>query len=222
MLAHPTNLVATLNGLAGAFFIQQPVPPVLCEETATLIVSRQQKTGTNAGFFIPFTAEAGAEVMLFSGEKLHTDFARNHAMMIEAARLLKLLAVENHGSPHAVQLAYHRMQEACYSSFCTRGECKALTMAFLRFLLVEGGEGTTALLEEFLTRLSSHRDGKGKWKGFPFYFTLLVLTEIPDPFSTSELLNSASACEKLRSLNLDPDPVSKRRLEILTRALERS
>ena len=95
-------------------------------------------------------------------------------------------------------------------------------MAFLRYLLVEGGKGTTALLEESLTRLSSHRDGKGKWKGFPFYFTLLVLTEIPDPFSTSELLYSASACEKLRLLNLDPDPVSKRRLEILTRALERS
>jgi len=67
-----------------------------------------------------------------------------------------------------------------------------------------------------------YRDGKGKWDGFPFFYTLLLLTEADDPLATQELTYAAPVCEKQLTQNWHSDPISMRRQEILSRALARS
>jgi len=48
---------------------------------------------------------------------------------------------------------------------------------------------------EGLKALKKRRDGKGRWRNFPFYYTLLSLTEIDIPQPVDEMKYAAKACE---------------------------
>src|SRR4030042_2117652 len=222
MIIHPTNLSATLDETAEAFFHQQHLSDTQREEIPAMIISRQCLTGFNAGFFVPFAAESETKVKLFSGEQLNTALAHNHSLMIEAVRILKLLAMENHAVTQSILLADHRMEKMCYSNFCAKGECKALTIAYLRYLSMDGTGNSASRINTHLTNLTNQRDGKGKWGSFPFYMTLLMLTEADNPLAIQELKYAAPACKKQQAQNWLSDPISKRRQEIIVKALARS
>ena len=44
--------------------------------------------------------------------------------------------------------------------------------------------------------LKKHRDNKGKWKGFPYYYTLYVLNEIRLDLVLNELKYTAQSIER--------------------------
>lgn len=222
MIIHPTSLSATLDATAEAYFYQNNLSSILRQEIANQIISRQSQTGVNAGYFIPYTAESDSKVHLFSGEVLSTNLARIHIPLIEAVRLLKLLAIDTPAISQSINLADHRMEKMCYSSFCAKGECKALTVAYLRYLSLDGVGNSAPSIHSHLSCLVDYRDGKGKWGGFPFFYTLLLLTETDDPLAMQELTYAAPACKKLLTQNWLSDPISMRRQEILSRALARS
>jgi hypothetical protein len=215
MNIHPTSLFSTLDSAAEKLFYQGSSSNSLQEEIVALILSRQCQTGVNAGFFLPFTAESEVKFKLFSGEPLKTSLAQNHLPMIEAVRIIKLLDSQGHASTQAIHLANQRMEKMCYSSFCAKGECKALTIAYLRFISLDGTGNSASKINTHLSSLARHRDGKGRWSGFPFYYTLLMLLEITDPLAAEELQYALPACEKLQVQNWSGDPISKRRQEIL-------
>jgi hypothetical protein len=222
MIIHRTNLSATLDATAEAFFYQQSLSNTLHEEIAALIISRQCRTGVNVGLFIPFAAESETKVKLFSGEQLNTTLAQTHIQMIEAIRILKLLTLDGHAVTQAILLAEHCMEKMCYSNFCAKGECRALTIAYLRYLSMDGTGNSASRINTHLTNLTNQRDGKGKWGGFPFYYTLLMLTEADNPPAIQELEYAVPACKKKQSQNWTADPISKRRQEIIAKALARS
>ena len=222
MIIHPTSLSATLDASADVFFHQNQLSITMRQELANMIISRQCQTGVNAGFFIPYAAESEAKIRLFSGELLTTTLARNHIPMIEAARLLKLLAIETHAVYQSILLTNHRMEKMCYSTFCAKGECKALTIAYLRYLSLDDADNAVSSMSTHLTSLTDYRDGKGRWGGFPFFYTVLMLSETDSPLAIQELKYAAPFCEKQLSQNWSPDPISKRRLEIISNALARS
>ena len=222
IIVRPTSLTATLDSTAEAFFYQKPIPATLRKDIAAMLISRQIQSGSNSGFFIPFTAESGTESRLFSGEQLHTEFARRHSQLIEAARVLKLLALDIDAVAQSIHIADQRMNTMCYSKFCSKGECKSLTIAYMRYLALSNEKDSENRINPFLTELVRHRDGKGKWSGFPFYYTLLMLSEVDDPLAAQELQYAAPLCEKQDGQNMSADPISRRRQAILTQALSRS
>ncbi|OGO66506.1 MAG: hypothetical protein A2030_01380 [Chloroflexi bacterium RBG_19FT_COMBO_50_10] len=221
IIIRPTSLAATLDTSAEAFFYHNPIPAAQREEIASMIISRQSLSGMNAGFFIPFTAESETRVRLFSGEYLSTDFARAHIHLIEAIRILKLLCLDSHAVSQSILTADRRMEKMCYSKFCAKGECKALTVAYLRYLVLDSSGNVDESIKYFLTNLAGHRDGKGKWSGFPFYFILLMLSELDNPLATQELQYAVPACEKQQAHTLPADPIAKRRQAIIASALAR-
>ncbi len=222
MIIHPTSLSATLDATAEAVFYQNNLSNSLRHEITSQIISRQCQTGVNTGFFLLYAAESEAKVKLFSGEQLNTNLARNHIPMIEAVRILKLLTFDSHAVTHAIELANHRMEKMCYSTFCAKGECKALTTAYLRVLSLDRSGNSASRIITHLTNLTIHRDGKGRWGGFPFFYTLLMLSEIDDPLAIQELKYAAPYCEKQLSQNWDTHPFSKRRQDIIAKSLARS
>jgi len=222
MNIHPTSLFSTLNAAAEKLFYQEAFSNTLREEIVALILSRQCHTGVNAGFFLPFIAESEVKYKLFSGEPLKTSLAQNHLPMIEAVRIIKLLDPQGHPSIEAIHLANQRMEKMCYSSFCAKGECKALTIAYLRYISLDGTGNSASRINTHLTSLAGHRDGKGRWSGFPFFYTLLMLLEITDPLAAEELQYAFPACEKLQAQNWPGDPISKKRQEILGLVFSRS
>ena len=222
IIVRPTSLAATLDSAAEAFFINKTIPAAHREDISLMLISRQNLSGPNSGFFIPFAAERDTPFRLFSGEQLYTDFARSHIHLIESTRLLMLLSLNRIGVDHSVQIADQRMSTICYSKFCPKGECKSLTIAYMRYLSTCNEKDTGLRLKPFLTKLVDYRDGKGKWNGFPFYYTLLMLSEVTDPLATQELQYAALLCEKQRAQNWPRDPFSIRRQSIITQALARS
>jgi hypothetical protein len=222
MIIHPTSLTATLDATAEAIFYQNNISTSLRHDITNLIVSRQCQTGVNTGFFLLYAAESEAKVKLFSGEQLNTNLARNHIPLIEAVRILKLLDFGSHAVTHAIELANQRMEKMCYSTFCAKGECKSLTIAYLRVLSLDRSGNSAPRMISHITNLTNHRDGKGTWGGFPFFYTLLMLSETDDPLVMQELKYAAPFCEKQFSQNWSADPFSKRRQDIIAKALARS
>jgi hypothetical protein len=218
----PVSLAGTLDSAAEAFFYQKSIPPSHRQETASLLISRQSHSGSNAGFFIPFTAETEARSRLFSGEQISTEFARSHIQLIESARVLNLLGMDNQAVTQSIRSADQRMSAYCYTKFCTKGECKSLSIAYMRYLASCDVKEVITRLDSLLSKLTSQRDGKGKWIGFPYYYTLLMLSEVDDPLATIELQYAAPLCEKRRGQIKSADPISIRRQAIITKALSRN
>ena len=219
IIIYPTSLSATLDATAESLFHQKSIPPNLQDEIATMMLHRQCQSGVNSGFFIPFAAESEAKVMLYTGEQLNTTLARTHILLIEAVRILKLLALESHALTQSIHLADQRMEKMCYSNFCAKGECKALTIAYLRYLLLDCTGNSTLKIKTHLTNLTDQRDGKGKWGGFPFYYTILALSESDEPLVIQELQYALPTCQKQQAQNWPADPISIRRQEIIAKAL---
>jgi len=222
IIIYPTSLSATLDATAETFFHQKPLPSHLQEDIAKMIISRQCQSGVNSGFFIPFAAESEAKVKLYTGEELKTTLARTHILMIEAVRILKLLALESHAITQSIHLADQRMKKMCYRNFCTKGECKALTIAYLRYLILDGTGNSTEQINIHLTNLTGQRDGRGKWGAFPFFYTVLALSESDDPLAVQELQYALPACKKQQAQSWPADSVSIRRHEIIAKVLTKS
>ena len=222
IIVRPTSLAATLDSASEAFFYQKPIPATQRQEAASMLVSRQIHSGSNFGFFILFTTETEARSTLFSGEQLLTDFARSHIQLIESARVLALLGVDNDEVIHSIRVADQLMGTFCYSKFCPKGECKSLTIAYMRYLSSCNTKDSITRLNSLLSKLPGHRDGKGKWIGFPYFFTLLMLSEVDDPLVSQELHYAAPLCKKHREQLGSVDPISIRRQAIITKALSRN
>jgi hypothetical protein len=111
LTSHPASLTEALETISEALFFEQPIPVELRQDVIALLVSRQVQVGPDSGFFIPFNTESGPPSRLFSGEQLHTEFARRHIQLIETARILQrlahadpLLLVQSNGPNHAWRL----------------------------------------------------------------------------------------------------------------------
>jgi hypothetical protein len=222
MIIYPTSLSATIESASECFLHQQPLNNLQSEEITSLLVGRQVLSGKNAAFFLPFTSEKETQPRLFTGEPLRTDFAYRHIQMIEATRLIVLLGIENVAVQHSISRSEQCMDASCYSKFCAKGECKAISIAYMRYLACFAHKDPDSKLPHFLTHLGSSRDGKGRWRGFPFFYTLLMLTELDDAVASQEIEYAAPACEKWLDQLDTPDHFSIRRRHILSYVLSRN
>lgn len=151
------------------------------------LLDRQIVTGRGAGFFRP-TDEDYAERRLPTGERLKTKLATSYIMSEEAARSLHLLAPQDPAVVAAVGRSTARLAETCFAlQHCTIGECAASFIGYVRFQRSVLGDAATPDITWRLKTLAEHRDGSGRWKRFPPYYTLLVLSEIPLAAAEDEL-----------------------------------
>jgi hypothetical protein len=214
------NLRLTLDTLDDTLFHRLPLTSAEREAFALSIISMQIPNGARAGLFNHGTAGREAAPRLFSGERLYTLLAARHTLLIDSARLLTRLEVKTGAVTRALALASQKMEARCYSGFCAVGECRHLTVAFMRYLIVSAPPGGGHRLNSFFNRLVAHRDGQGKWGTFPFYYTLLMLSESESPQAAEERLFAAPACAALLQRAWKDDPTSRRRKTILERAIK--
>ncbi len=222
IIVHPTSLSDTLDSATEALFYQKNIFPPLRKDLAAMLINRQILSGSNSGFFIPFASEPKTLATLFTGELIRTEFACQNIQLIEVTRLLALLAMENPDAAKSVLISDRRMNTMCYSKFCAKGECKSLTIAYMRYLIAIDAENNTVRLDQFLTKLAACHDGKGKWHGFPYYYTLLMLSESDSPMAANELEYTAPFFERLRGQVWSNDRYSKRCQSILYKIKARS
>ena len=70
-----------------------------------------------------------------------------------------------------------------------------------------------------IRQLKKHRDNKGRWRRFPFHYTLLALNEMDFPAAIREMKYAAPSVERIAKRNPGKDIYAKRRQIVAERIL---
>lgn len=209
MNATPLHWLTTLDALNAAYFWGEPLAPAAIPAARETLIAALPA--------IHATAQPGRP--LFTGEPLRTRLAARALLTAETVRLLRLLGV----AAHVTAQAETWLSAQCYvRDHCTVGECAHAGLGWLRYLAAGGLTSAGSWPAEHLARLARRRDARGRWRGFPFYYTLLVLTELELPAATAELQYAAPAGKRALSRLADDTGYTRRRREIVKRALAHS
>ena len=87
--------------------------------------------------------------------------------------------------------------------------------------MVGGLEDNEKRLKAGLKALKNHRKGDGRWKRFPFYYTLLALSELDYKSAKDEMKYAAPVLECIIKRKVKDDKYSKRRHHLAEIILEK-
>ncbi len=211
------NLYQFVMSLSRAIFIKGLPPSAEQEKLVRFILEHQNPL---QGFtFHPTTGEQETGLALVTGEPAHTRLLRFHAFELETLRLLALLKPVDPQVQDILLLADERLVKLCFSKVCITGECKVASIAHLRYRNTRNPDET--LNRMGLSKLRQHRLDSGRWKGFPFFFTLLWLLELPPELSAAELQHTQPAIARALSASTGLDDEIRFQREILKQATRR-
>jgi hypothetical protein len=233
-LIHPDSLGDTIDSINAALFEPVELDRDACIEAALWIADRQGLPGSYAGMFAPTGYDYAFGTKTFTGEPVRSGAATGHILSEEACRALFQLGLH---APAPVPQALERARQAIFKRieqseapgkwasvgvYC----CGTCSVALWRHLLASGNPDDQKRLENGLAELRRHRDGEGRWKRFPFYYTMLALSEMELPGVRDEIVYAGNVIERsLRRLSkADPDGQSVhdlRRKVVLERTLEK-
>lgn len=224
-LVNSRSLAGTLDALNEAFFHERFLWKQERYEAAQWLTGRQGLPGAYADTFAPTQQDLKGGIRLFTGERVTTRAGTAHVLGEEGCRaliLLKAPIVEVHNAlNHATHGLLERLTEADELNsgvYC----CPTCTCALWRHLAVGGlvDGSPERWLKAGMNALKTRRTAAGKWKGFPFHYALLALTELDLPAAVDEIRHAAPACERfLASPEKEGDKYDARCRLVAKRAL---
>ncbi len=125
-------------------------------------------------------------------------------------------ALEN--AQKGLRSALKRANEKGFQSYGYYCCCKC-SVAYWRNLSAEGVDKNKKKLKAGLKILKSQRDGEGKWRRFPFYYTLYSLSEIDLPEAKEELRYASDVCEQLVRTMRKEGKYAERRFKLVGNVL---
>jgi hypothetical protein len=179
-------------------------------EALNWVLSRQGLSRAYRGLFAP-TRKDIRGVKLLTGETVRSAALRH----ILGEETLRTIFVWNFTSSSTVRRAKEnfvnllergRALPAKVSGFFC---CHRCTPAFLRTLAVVKPEGWDATLQKGVENIRKKRTPDGRWRSFPFYYTLLTLSEIDMPSAKLELRHASLIANKLLNRYRKEDRVSR-------------
>jgi len=210
-LIHRDSLALTLDAIA-----ERSLSKSQRREVGRWIAGRQGLAGSYAGMAAPTAKDFRQGHTVFTGERVRSRAATAHILGEEAGRALLRLGVPAVKNP--IMLA--RLNSSPAGFYC----CGICTIAFWRHLLAGGFNHQRTRLRAGLRVLKSHRLGNGQWRRFPFWYTLLALSEMNLPAAQAEMRYAAPVCQRhLRRRSTGKFAARRRQLaeKILNRAAGR-
>jgi len=167
------------------------------EEALDFVLSRQGLKGSYMRLFAPTERDLQG-VRLPSGEKLESAALR-HILGEEALRAAVLW---NRGSAKAVKTALDSFDELLdRGEPCARKSgfycCHRCAPAFLRTLIATKPEGWAETLERGVQKIRRERTSDGRWHGFPFFYTLLALSDMDSSSAKAELRHAGTMAGRI-------------------------
>ncbi len=224
-LVRAKSLAATIDRVNEAFFFHKKLARQERKHAAEMIAERQGLKGAYAHMFAPTAYDFENGIRVFTGERITSGAAIGHILGEEASRALIQLGIDTAAVKHAMLRAKKGMQGRLHASVTkNRGFycCGACTAALWRHLTVGGLDHAKTRLHKGAAVLKRHRDGLGRWRRFPFYYTLLALTEIDSSAAKAEMHYAAEVCERLVNHQNTRDKYGRRRLKLLETVLQYS
>ena len=218
-LVNTDSLGATLDALNDRFQTGTAISAKDRREAALFIASRQGLPGSYRGMFAPTELDYKAGHTFYTGESIRTGAGTAHTMSEEALRALALLGVQHKARDAAIAGATAALERILAESTSPPGFfcCGACTAALWRNLSAGGFPKREQLLAAGLKIVERLRDGKGRWKRFPFYYTVLALDGLASPGlklpgALRELKYAAPSVERaLKSTSNSPVITQRRR-----------
>lgn len=193
-----TSLGATVDAVADAYFFGRKTDRAEREAVAGWIAGRQGAERSYSGLFAPTKLDFEKGFRVFTGERINSGAGTSHIIGEEAMRAMMLLGARGKQIAASIENA-RRGFETCLSQnnsakyaagmFC----CGICSVAYWRNLLSGGLDDGERRLSLGLKALKAHRDGEGKWKRFPFHFTILAAAEAADGAFGTAIAKAARA-----------------------------
>ncbi|HUK83455.1 MAG TPA: hypothetical protein VLZ12_12590 [Verrucomicrobiae bacterium] len=220
-LVNHNSLGATLDAVTEAFFLDRKLSPAQRTRVAKWIASRQGLPGSYANMFAPTARDFRTGYRVFTGEKVTSRAATAHILGEEACRALSLLDVLVAEARVARRRAAEGMQARLGRSNSGTYCCGTCSVSLWRNLAAGGLPNAKRRLLAGLNALRRNRLGNGRWRRFPFFYTLLALEELGLPAALAELRYAAPACERCLKRTANGSPFTNRRRLLLQRVLEK-
>lgn len=223
-LLKASSLAATVDAVNEAAFFDKLPAKAERREAARWIAGRQGLRGSYAGMFAPTAKDFAEGIRFFTGERIATGAGVGHILGEEACRALLVLdvkdaavadALKRAGGGMIARLDEHYAQNKGRGTYC----CGKCTVSLWRHLAAGGLNRSKRRLADGLAALKRFRDGKGRWRIFPFYYTLLALSETDLPAARSERRYAAGQCDRLLARKPSGDRYARRRRALAERVL---
>lgn len=226
VLINRASLSQAVDAINAAHFDGRTIAVVERRKAARWIASRQGLEGAYGGTFAGFPSERAKGIVLFTGERITSASAR-HILGEEASRVLRKLRIRDPNVTHALRRADEGLMRCLERAaedprkrnpglFC----CGKCTVGLWRNLLAGGLDRQEERLQRGASHLRSMRNDEG-WRKFPFWYTVLALSEINNAAATAELKHAARALERAASGSVPATVYARRRHALATRALQR-
>lgn len=217
-MSNQFSLIDFVDRTGESLFYGRPLD--VSDAQLAAVAALQGKPGAYAGMFALPEADRGREFRTFTGEKITTNAGKMHVIGEETCRILRLLEEDSAAAANAVAGMRERILQAdareggLTGTYC----CGTCSCAFWRNL-AGCFDHPEERLESGMLTLRGSRDGKGRWGRFPFYYTLLALSEIPRPIAQAELEYALPGLEKMlkRKESDEPSTYSRRRRDLVER-----
>ena len=227
MLINRASVSETVDAINAALFDGRTIAAAERGEAARWIAGRQGLPGAYADTFAGFPAERVKGIVLFTGERIGSASAR-HILGEEASRVLRQLRVEDREVTRALESAHHGLMQCLGRAaadprngnpglFC----CGKCSVGLWRNLLAGGLDRQDERLRRGASHLRSMRDGEHGWRRFPFWYTVLALSEMDSAEARRELKHAAPALERTASAAAPSARYARRRHDVAVRALNR-
>ena len=225
MLINTASLSKTVDAVNGATFDGRTLTSSERAEVARWIAGRQGLPGAYADTFAGFPAERSKGIVLFTGERITSASAR-HILGEEASRALRQLRVPDRDVARALEHADSGLMQCLERAerdprhknpglFC----CGKCSVGLWRNLLAGGLDRQDERLRRGASHLRTMRDSAHQWRKFPFWYTVLALSEMDSAEARRELKHAAPALERVAGRAV-PSPVfARRRHDLATRTL---
>ena len=228
-LLYPDSLVQTLDAVNEALFAGRAIPQAQRRQVVAFLASRMLGTedrmhnGSYRGMPAPTPKDFRTGGKLFTGESVGSSAGLACKFGFEACRAMVLLdggkktlgaVLETTAWMEENQKTYARLGRPM-GTYC----CTSCSGALWRLAAIGGVPKADRLLADAMKTLSANRSGKGRWGHWPFYYTLLALSECDVPAARKELQYAAPRCEQLVTRLDDRSQYSVRRKRLMERVL---
>ncbi len=225
MLITRTSVSQTVDAVNAAFFDGRALSAAERGEAARWIASRQGLPGSYGGTFAGFASERSKGITLFTGERITSASAR-HILGEEASRALRQLRVQDRRVTSALEAANEGLLRCLARAaedprkrnpglYC----CGKCSVGVWRNLLAGGLDRREERLQRGAAHLRSTRDHELGWRKFPFWYTVLALSEMESREAKAELKYAAPALERAASRAASSSVYARRRQQLAARTL---
>jgi hypothetical protein len=226
-LIHATSVSETVDAVNAALFEQRKIPAAERKRVAHWLAERQGLPGAYGDTFAGFPAERQSGMVVFTGERIASASAR-HILGEETCRALRRLGVSDARVVAALERADEGLMRCLARAALDprntnpgRYCCGKCTVGLWRNLLAGGLDRQAERLRRGAGHLRTMRDGKGQWRVFPFWYTVLALSELDFPEALREIKYAAPVLERAAERAPASTRAAVRRHELARRALER-